>query len=134
MKYLFALFLTLASFGSAMADTRDLIVTTIPFDFVVGNKTFSPGTYTISRISDDPRHGLRIQSSDGKTNEFFLPTTLESAAPNDQPKLQFHHESDKYFLSVISGGLDVYTVAPSRHRQGAVNPDETIVTEVNPSH
>jgi len=132
MKYLFALFLTLASFGSAQADTRDLIVTTVPFDFVVGNKTFPPGTYTISRISDDPMQGLRIQSSDGKTNAFFLPTTLESVAPNDRPKLQFRHESDKYFLSAISGGLDVYTVAQSRHHQGAVNPDEAIVTEVSP--
>jgi hypothetical protein len=132
MKYLFALFLTLASFSSALADTRDLIVTTVPFDFVVGNKTFPPGKYTISRISDDPRQGLLIQSSDGKTNRFFLPTTVESAAPNDQPRLQFRHESDKYFLSAISGGLDVYTVAPSRHHQEAVNPDEAIVTEVSP--
>jgi hypothetical protein len=132
MKYLFALFLALASFSSALADTRDLTVTTVPFDFVVGNKTFPPGTYTISRISDDPRQGLLIQSSDGKTNKFFLPTTVESAAPNDQPKLQFRHESDKYFLSAISAGLDVYTIAPSRHHQGTVNPDEAIITEVSP--
>jgi hypothetical protein len=132
MKYLFALFLTLASFGSALAATRDLIVTTVPFDFVVGNKTFSPGTYTISRISDDPRQGLRIQSSDGKTNQLFLPTTLESAAPNDQPKLQFRHENDRYFLSAVSGELDVYTLAPSRQHQRMANPDETVVTAVSP--
>ncbi|HZE70723.1 MAG TPA: hypothetical protein VE135_14520 [Pyrinomonadaceae bacterium] len=132
MKYLFALFLTLASFGSALADSRDSTVTTVPFDFVVGNTTFPAGTYTISRISDDPKQGLRIQSSDGKTNAFVLPTTLESAAPNDQPKLQFRHEGDKYFLSSISGGLDIYTVTPSRHHQKMANPDETIVTDVSP--
>jgi len=40
MKYLFALFLTLASFGSALADSRDSTVTTVPFDFVLGNTTF----------------------------------------------------------------------------------------------
>jgi hypothetical protein len=132
MKYLFALFLALASFGSAQADSRDITVTTVPFDFVVGNKTCPPGTYTISRISDDPRQGLRIQSSDGKTNEFFLPTTSESAAPNDQPKLQFRHEGDQYFLSLISAGLEIYTVAPSRHHQRMDNADETIVTGVSP--
>ena len=132
MKYLFALFLTLASFGSALADSRDSTVTTVPFDFVVGNTTFPAGTYTISRISDDPKQGLRIQSSDGKTNAFVLPTTLESAAPNDQSKLQFRHEGDKYFLSSISGGLDIYTVTPSRHHQKMANPDETIVTDVSP--
>jgi len=132
MKYLFALFLTLASFGSALADSHDPTVTTVPFDFVVGNKTFPPGTYTISRISDDPRQGLRIQSSDGKTNAFFLATTFESAVPTDQPKLQFRHEGDRYFLSSISGGLDIYTVAPSRHHQQMANPDETIVTDDSP--
>jgi hypothetical protein len=132
MKYIFALFLTLVSFGSALADSRDPTVTTVPFNFVAGNKTFPAGRYTISRISDDPRRGLLIQSSDGKTNAFFLPTTVESAAPNDQPKLQFRHEGDEYFLSSISGGLDIYTVAPSRHHQKMANPDETVVTDVSP--
>jgi hypothetical protein len=132
MKYLFALFLTLASFGSAQADTRDQIVTTVPFDFVVGNKTFPPGTYTISRISDDPGWGLRIQSSDGKTNEFFLPTTSGPTVAKGEPKLQFRHEGDQYFLTAISAGLETYTLAPSRSHQRMANPDETVVTAVGP--
>ena len=132
MKYLFALFLTLASFGSALADSRDTTMTNVPFDFVVGNTTFPAGTYTISRISDDPQQGLHIQSADGKTGALFLPTTSAPVASNDQPKLQFRHEGDKYFLSAISGGLDIYTVAPSRHHQGMANPDETVVTTDGP--
>jgi hypothetical protein len=96
MKYVVAFFLTMASFGSALADTRDVIVTAVPFDFVVGNKTFSPGTYTISRISDDPQGGLRIQSADGKISAFFFPATSAPLAPNDQPKLQFRHEGETY--------------------------------------
>jgi len=55
MKYLFALVLALASFASAQADSHDSMATTIPFDFVLGEKTFPAGTYTISRISDDPQ-------------------------------------------------------------------------------
>ena len=117
MKYLFAIFLTLASFGSALADSRDVTVTAVPFDFVVGNTTFPAGTYTIRRISDDPQQGLHIQSTDGKTGAFFLPTTSAPVALNHQPKLQFRHEGDKYFLSAISGGMDIYTVAPGRHQQ-----------------
>jgi len=132
MKYLFALFLTLASFGSALADSRDITVTTVPFDFVIGNKIFTAGTYTISRISVDPQGGLRIQSADGKTGAFFLPTTSGPTAPNDEPKLQFRHEGDKYFLSAISAGLDIYSVAPGRHHQRTANPDETVVTAVGP--
>ena len=132
MKYLFALFLTLASFGSALADSRDVTVTTVPFDFVIGNKTLPAGRYTISRISADPQQGLRIQSADGKTHAFFLPTTSTPIASNDQAKLQFRHEGDKYFLTAISGGLEIYTVAPSPHHQRMANPDETVVTTDGP--
>jgi len=132
MKYLFALFLTLASFRSAQANTRDLIVTTVPFDFVVGNKTFTAGKYSINRISTDPQGGLRIQSADGKTGAFFLPVTSGPIAPNGEPKLQFRHEGDKYFLAAISAGLEIYTLAPSRYHQRMSNPDETVVTAVGP--
>jgi len=132
MKYVFALFLTLASFGSALADSRDITVTTVPFDFVIGNKIFTAGTYTISRISVDPQGGLRIQSADGKTGAFFLPTTSGPTAPNDEPKLQFRHEGDKYFLAAISAGLDIYTVAPSHHHPRTANPDEAVLTTVGP--
>jgi hypothetical protein len=132
MKYLFAFFLTVASFGSALADTRDVIVTAVPFDFVVGNKTFSPGTYTISRISDDPQGGLRIQSADGKISAFFLPATSAPVAPNDQPRLQFRHEGETYFLAAISAGLEVYSLPPSPYHQRMANPDETVVTAVSP--
>ena len=132
MKYLFALFLTLASFGPALADSQDITVTTVPFDFVIGNKTFTAGKYTINRISADPQGGLRIQSADGKTGAFFLPTTSGPTAPNGEPKLQFRHEGDKYFLAAISAGLEIYTLAPSRYHQRMANPDETVVTAVGP--
>ncbi len=132
MKYLFALFLALASFGSAQADSQDLTVTTVPFDFVVGNKTFTAGKYSINRISADPQGGLRIQSLDGKTGTFFLSTTSGPTVPNGEPKLQFRHEGDKYFLAAISAGLEIYTLAPSRSHQRMSNPDETVVTAVGP--
>ncbi|SRR6266853_4420988 len=132
MKYLFALFLTLASFGSAQADSRDITVSTVPFDFVIGNKTFTAGQYTISRISVDPQAGLRIQSADGKTDALFLPRTSGPVAPNGKPNLQFRHEGDKYFLAAISAGLDIYTLATNRHHQRTANPDEAVLTTVSP--
>jgi hypothetical protein len=94
MKYLFALLLTLVSLGTARADSRDTTITTVPFDFAIGNKSFPAGKYTISRISDDPRTGLHIQSADGKTNMLFRPITLESSS-NDQAKLEFLHQGDR---------------------------------------
>jgi hypothetical protein len=132
MKYLFALFLTLASFGSALAEPQDTTVTTVPFDFVIGDRTFPAGTYTISRIGSDSQHGLHIQSSDGKTNAFLLPTTSAPVASNDEPKLQFRHEGDKYFLTGIVGGSDVYTVAEGRRHQPLPDPNNTVVTTDGP--
>jgi len=132
MKYLFALILALASFASAQADSHDSMATTIPFDFVLGEKTFPAGTYTISRISDDPQLGLRIRSSDGKTNVFFHILTSEPVASEDQARLQFRHEGDTYRLSTIVTGLEVYTVAPSPHHQRMADPDDPVVTTVGP--
>ena len=125
MKYLFALLLTLASLGTAMADSRDTTIATVPFDFVIGDKTFTAGTYRISRISDDPRAGLRIQSADRKTNVLFQPRTLDFTS-SDQAKLQFLHEGNMYFLTGIVTASDTYTLAPKHRRQEPAKPDETV--------
>jgi hypothetical protein len=125
MKYLFALLLTLSSLGAAMADSRDTTIATVPFDFVIGNKTFTAGTYRISRISDDPRAGFIIQSTDGKTNMLFWPTSSDSI-PNDQTKLQFLHEGNLHFLTGIVTATDTYTLAPKHHRQEPAKADETV--------
>jgi hypothetical protein len=125
MKYLFAILLTLSSFGTAMAESRDTTIATVPFDFVIGNKTFTAGTYRISRISDDPRGGLSIQSADGRTNMLFRPITSDSTS-NDQARLQFLHEGDLYFLTGIFTASDTYTLAPTHRRQEAAKPDETV--------
>jgi hypothetical protein len=125
VKYLFALLLTLASLGTAIADSRDTTIATVPFDFVIGNKTFTAGTYRISRVSDDPWEGLRIQSVDGKMNMVFIPTTLDPTA-NDQARLQFLHEGNLHFLTGILTATDTYTLAPKHRRQEAAKADETV--------
>ena len=125
MRYFFALLLVLSSFGTAMADSKDTTIATVPFDFVIGNKTFTAGRYRISRISDDPQAGLSIQSADGKTNMLFRPTSSDFTS-NNQAKLQFLHEGDLYFLTGIFTASDTYTLAPTNRRQEAPKPDETV--------
>lgn len=130
MKYLFALLLTLASLGTAMADSRDTTIATVPFNFVIGNTVLAPGTYTISRISSgDPLRGLRIQNADGRTIMFFQPTTMDFTS-NDQPKLQFLHEGSVYFLTGIFSASDTYTLAPKHLRQELAKADETVTIAV----
>jgi hypothetical protein len=132
MKYLFALFLAVASLGSAFADSQDTTVFTVPFAFIVGTTNFPAGTYSIRRIWPDPSGGLRIESKDGKTAAFFHSTTSEPSDLNGAVKVQFQHEGDEYFLTGIFGELDTYTVAPGRHPQRMAHPDQTVVTTVGP--
>ena len=117
MKFAIALAIALASFGSsisAFADQRDTTVTTVPFDFVAGGKTFSAGKYFVSRISaDDPHGALLIRSADG-TAAIVIPMTSESVDGNDRPKLVFQHDGGIYFLSQVVAELDTYTLPKHR--------------------
>lgn len=126
MKYLFVLLLTLASAGSALADSRDTTVSTIPFDFVIGTTTFPAGTYSISRASDQQPGELLIRSKDGKAGAFFSPITSQPPDSNGEVKLRFRHEGDRYFLMEVFGGLETYTINSSRSHHNAASPDETV--------
>lgn len=127
MKYIVALFLVVASFGSAFADSQDTTTFTVPFAFFVGDISFSPGTYSISRISQDAGTGLRIQSKDGKTTAFFHPLTSAPSDDSGQVKIEFRHEGDEYFLTGIFGEFNAYKVALGHH-QGMGKSDGTAVT------
>lgn len=125
MKYFFAVFFILATLGTALADSRDSTIANVPFDFVIGNKAFPAGTYSISQISDDPYGGLHIQSSDGKINAFFH-SAVSDNSENDQAKLIFLHQGNMYFLTKIFSRTDTYTLAPAHQRQKTVEPAEVV--------
>jgi hypothetical protein len=126
MKYLIALFLTLIGVGSTFARAQDTAVSTIPFDFIIGNQTFPAGKYSFGRSTNDALGGpLLIRSADGKTSGFFFPTT-EVSAQHDEGKLVFRHEGDKYFLAEIVGAEEVYTVGPVVRHQRPVDLDAAV--------
>lgn len=126
MKYIIALLLTLAGFGSTLASAQDVVTSTVPFDFVIGNQTFHAGKYSIRPSSNDSLRGpLALRSADGKITSFFTPTTAESTQ-TDGAKLVFTHEGGKYFLTEIVGASDVYTLAPSAHHEAANDQDVTV--------
>ena len=127
MKYVIALFLALVGFGSTFARAQDLSVSTIPFDFVVGNKTLPAGKYSISQALNSAQGGpLLIRSAGGKDSAFFNPTTSESTTQNDTIKLVFLHEGDKYFLTEIVGASETFTVTPSVQHQRTLDPEATV--------
>jgi hypothetical protein len=126
MKYLIALFITFVGVSSTFARAQDTAVSTIPFDFIIGNQTFPAGKYSIGRSPNDALGGpLLIRSAEGKTSAFFFPTKGESAQ-HDEAKLVFRHKGDKYFLAEIVGADEVYTVGPDIRHQRPVDLDAVV--------
>ena len=103
----------LLGFGiSARAEDSNKVVVTVQFEFVVaGSKTMPPGTYSISRISQDPRSGLVIRGNDDSA--LLLPMVVGHASA-EHAGLGFEHVGDKYYLSKIDTPAGVYTIETPR--------------------
>jgi len=98
---------------AAKAQTRNEIVVTLPFEFVVSGKTLPAGTYTVSRFADDKFEGLILSSYENRTSVFVHPVEIESAS-GDKPQLNFERVGGQNFLSRIQTTKDVYNIPVSR--------------------
>jgi hypothetical protein len=126
-KYVLALFLTLAGLGSTVARAQTTVVSTVPFDFVIGNKTLPAGQYSVSRISNHSLDGpLLIRSADLKVAAVFFPTTRASVTEDHEATLEFTHHGDKYFLTGIVDAQEVYTLALSLPPERPVDANATM--------
>jgi hypothetical protein len=98
---------------AAAAQTRNEIVVTLPFEFVVSGKTLPAGTYTVSRFADDKFEGLILSSYENRTSVFVHPVEIGSASA-DKPQLSFERVGGQNFLSRIQTTNDVYNIPVSR--------------------
>jgi|SRR6266851_898286 len=98
---------------AAKAQTRNEIVVTLPFEFVVSGKTLPAGTYTVSRLADDKFEGLILSSYENRTSVFVHPAEIERASA-DKPQLSFERVGEQNFLSKIQTANDVYNIPVSR--------------------
>jgi hypothetical protein len=91
--------LAIAGFGGII--TR--VTADVPFEFTVGNKTFSPGKYTISRGTNTQT--LVIRDSENEESAVFL---VQNAAPRRDAKAMFvfNRYGNQYFLSQVWDGSD----------------------------
>ncbi len=85
--------------GSAFAQSTRLVAD-VPFDFVMGNKTFAAGEYTIKPVGINGQV-LLLQNSDSKQIQYFTPNYCSSAQPQDETKLVFNVYGNHYFLAQI---------------------------------
>jgi hypothetical protein len=95
---------------NVLAQDSDRVVSKVPFEFVVGAKTFPAGTYTVSRLSFGTNSSLIIRSYDN--GAIVLPIGGDSV-PGGSPKLSFEHVGGKYFLSKVETPERIYNLSTS---------------------
>jgi hypothetical protein len=132
MKYLLSFLLILGSCAAALADGLHTTVTTVPFDFVVGNRTLPAGTYCISQISSSGSPVLRVRLKDGSTAGFILPVTIDAFTGDARPRMVFEHIGDRNVLITIVSDDRSYIFARQRPLARVPDPDSTIVTSIEP--
>jgi hypothetical protein len=75
----------------------------IPFNFKVGDTSFSSGTYTIETLNSS---ALLVRSADRKASAFTLANAAPAPSTQRSSRLVFKSYGDQYFLSTVewSGG------------------------------
>jgi hypothetical protein len=89
-------FAGILSAGNCLAQSQ-IVQANVPFDFIVGGKILPPGTYAISKISDDV---IELQNSTKHLALLSVASTYTNLREKDN-KLTFAKYGDQYFLREI---------------------------------
>lgn len=109
--------------GSALAEAH-AVKATMQFDFTVANQLLPPGTYTISKVTDDV---IEIQNRD-KNVAVLAPAYFDSMQSGNGGKLVFDKYNNQYFLREIlvdDAGMSVYL--PSTKSEKRAHAQEAMV-------
>jgi hypothetical protein len=98
---------------AANAQAVDQIEAKIPHEFVVGGKTFPPGSYKVERATTSNDRELLIRNVDTKESVLIAPTEVESSS-TDHPALSFEHVGDELLLSKIETADHIFTISVPR--------------------
>jgi hypothetical protein len=92
--------LVLLTFASALGQSDRQIIY-IPFNFTVGENTFSAGKYSIEPNRRDTDTVWVIRAKNNSEQAFLLTRPVYSTDPQEKFKLVFHQYGDLYFLTEI---------------------------------
>ena len=123
--------LVMSSVSAIAAPTHDLVKADIPFDFVINNKTFASGPYTIERISADDTSILAIRSLDSKTTMTFY-ARGEVSNPETPTELVFVRNGASYSLQTVVGELATYNVPITRSRRQIAKRQDLTTVQATP--
>jgi uncharacterized GH25 family protein len=90
---------------SANAQSNYGVKANVPFDFIVGEKTFQAGTITARRMSTF-ENMLVISSADDRQHEIRPTLNLESRQNSDNTKLVFRKYGNRYYLAQVWTGYE----------------------------
>ena len=91
--------LLLLTFSSALGQSDRQTIIHIPFNFIVGEKTFPAGQYVIQQNRKDSDLVWAIRHKDNVGNALVLTRPVRANETVEQTKLVFHQYDDLYFLA-----------------------------------
>ncbi len=111
------------AYGQIDSDTR--LAATIPFPFVLNDRTFPAGEYRIAPSDDESisSYLLQLKSVDNKNSTFFFTDGVASKDPEVNSELVFDKVGGKYFLRKIwvAGDVDGDVVPISKKESNMIN-------------
>jgi len=94
-------FLVLLTFSSALGQSDRQNFIHIPFNFSVGDKSFSAGKYAIERNRKDSDAVWIIRGKENGGSVILITQPTRSNDTKEETQLVFHRYDDHYFLSEI---------------------------------
>ncbi|MGI8735496.1 MAG: hypothetical protein ACR2LM_19600 [Pyrinomonadaceae bacterium] len=91
--------------ASAQGQSANRVVSTIPFDFVVGDKTLPAGEYSVRGMTRGGE-AILISERDAKASIIQMSKVLTSNRNNTRARLVFHRYGQHYFLAEVWSGGD----------------------------
>lgn len=91
--------LVLLTFSAALGQSDRQTIIHIPFNFSVGEKSFSAGKYVIERNKKNSDTVWLIRHKDDSEKTFLLTRPVRANDTQEETKLVFSRYDDLYFLS-----------------------------------
>jgi hypothetical protein len=88
---------------SANAQSSRMVISNVPFEFVVGDTTLPAGEYRINRALG---HALTIRTKDASDSASLLTNDIQPRKDRRQARLIFHRYGERYFLAEVWSGAD----------------------------
>jgi hypothetical protein len=115
--------LCLLTFAATLAQAQSKITVKVPFNFVISDRTFPAGQYSVSSLRDH----LTVQDSTGKSVFLGIANQVSGRHVGETGQIVFHCYDDRCFLSEFwtptrENGCQLlpsrYEVELARHRKG----------------